>query len=81
MSGNEKFFEELSELVRKHELSDCVFSGTDKEKKMFGFFCIERYNNSTTPENLVSCGLNAARLYQSIRERILQSLDKEAGRK
>ena len=45
MFNEELFMQELSDLLKKHNLKNCVFAGNVKsiDDKMLGLFCIEKY--------------------------------------
>jgi len=74
---NEKdFCEELSKLLKKYNLKNCVFAGENEDDKMIGYFCIEKYEERRTLKDSISSFANIARLYQSSREHMLHLFDK-----
>ena len=76
MEFNEAIFmQELSDLVKKHEMKGCVFSGETTEGKMFGVFSIEKHQSMRNIKDDILSFAHAARLYQSAREKILKMMD------
>lgn len=77
-SFNEKVFaKELSVLLNKHGLTECVFAGTHpNESRMFGLFGAETKDGNVTEKQMIAAGFNAARIYQSAREKIMGTLNK-----
>jgi hypothetical protein len=71
------FAKELSDLLNKHGLTECVFAGTPPDKsRMFGLFGAESKDGQVTEKQMIAAGFNAARIYQSAREKIIGTLDK-----
>jgi len=71
-----KFLKELSDVVKKHNLKNCVFAGENEDDKMVGLFSFENYGGSHSAKSIIDASLNAARLYQASREKIFYTLDK-----
>lgn len=74
--NEDEFFTELSDLLKKHNLKNCVFAGENEDDKMIGLFCIERHGMGCNAKDVINSSLNAARLYQASREKIFYTLDK-----
>lgn len=74
--NEEKFLKDLSKLVKKYNLKNCVFAGENEDDKMVGYYCIEKVGQPATSKDLIECCLNATRMYQSAREKIFYTLDK-----
>lgn len=77
MFNEELFIQELSDLVKKHNLKNCVFAGNVKniDDKMIGLFCIEKYGRGANLIEMVLSFANTARLYQGSREKVLKMMD------
>ena len=71
----DSFCEELSILLQKYNLKNCIFAGENKDKKMIGLFCIEKYKQGYTLKDLTLTFSNAARIYQATREHVLKMMD------
>lgn len=69
------FAKELGELCRKYNLIDCTFAGENEDGKMVGYHCIEKEGIGFGPKNLMASSFNAARLYQSSREKLFHLMD------
>ena len=78
MTDNDEkiFMEELSSLLRKYNLKNCIFAGNNDDDKMIGIFCIEKYGIGHSMQDSVLSFANSARMYQSSRELILKIFDK-----
>lgn len=70
------FLKDLSEVLKKHNLRNCVFAGENEDDKMIGLFCIEKYGSGHSMNEAITCYANAARLYQSAREHMFRLFDK-----
>lgn len=64
----DNFVKELRPLLHKYEYENVVF-GANKSTKFIGGFCLEKIN--TIPSDVMNSAMNAARLYQSVREKIM----------
>jgi hypothetical protein len=71
----EEFRIKLSNLLQDYELKDCIFAGENNEGKMIGVFSAENAEGVYTQKGIVNSSFNAARLYQSSRERIMSTID------
>lgn len=67
--NTKEFIKELKTLSEQYGYHNIVFGADDGNKEFFG--C---YNLNKNGKTLYQCGLNASRLYQSLRERIMGSL-------
>jgi hypothetical protein len=70
------FMRELSELLNKHKLKNCIFAGDNEDDKMIGLFCAEKYGVGYSFKNQISAYAHSARLYQSAREHMFRTFDK-----
>jgi hypothetical protein len=73
-----EFQNELCLLVNKYNLKFCCFAGEDLEdQKMIGITCIEvdRDKSKLTFQDISGSTLNTARLYQSAREKMMQTFN------
>ena len=70
------FLKELSDLVKKYKLKNCVFAGENEDDKMIGLFCIEKWKTGHSFKDSINSFSNAARLYQSAREHMQRLFDK-----
>jgi hypothetical protein len=73
--NEDSFCEELSILLQKYNLKNCIFAGDDESGKMIGLFCIEKYKQRHSLRDLTSTFSNAARMYQATREHVLKMMD------
>lgn len=71
----EEFRIKLANLLHEYELKDCVFAGENNDNKMIGLFSAENSEGVYTQKGIVNSAFNAARLYQSSRERIMSTID------
>jgi uncharacterized protein YjbI with pentapeptide repeats len=65
-------------LVNKYNLKYCCFAGEDLEDKMMtGITCVEvdRDKSKLTFQDISGSTLNAARLYQAAREKMMQTFN------
>ena len=74
--NEDEFLKELSDLLKKYNLKSCIFAGNNEENKMIGFFCIEKYGEACSIKDNILAYTNAARMYQSAREKIMITFDK-----
>jgi hypothetical protein len=73
--NEDSFCEELSALLQKYKLENCIFAGENKDGKMIGLFCIEKYKRGYSLRDITLTFSNAARMYQATREHILKMMD------
>jgi hypothetical protein len=73
--NEDSFCEELSSLLQKYNLKNCIFAGENEDDKMIGLFCIEKYKQGHSLRDLTSTFSNAARMYQATREHVLKMMD------
>jgi len=73
--NEDSFCEELALLLQKHNLENCVFCGENQDGKMIGLFCVEKYMRGHNLRDLTLTFSNTARMYQSMRERLLKMMD------
>jgi hypothetical protein len=66
--------EEMGELCRKYGLTGCVFA-SEKDGKLIGFHCIEREGSGFNQKHICESAFNAARLFQSAREKMMHMMD------
>ena len=76
MFNEDEFLKDLSDVLKKHNLKNCVFAGENEDDKMIGLFCVEKYGIGYNFKDTISAYGNAARIYQSAREHMLKSFDK-----
>lgn len=73
--NEDEFCEELSTLLQKHNLENCIFAGENQNGKMIGLFCIEKYKKGHNLRDLTLTFSNAARMYQATREHLMRMMD------
>ena len=74
--NEDEFLKKLSDLLKKYNLKNCIFAGENEDDKMLGFFCIEKYNEGCSFKDSICAYSNAARMYQSAREKMMKTFDK-----
>jgi hypothetical protein len=75
---SKEFQKRLCLLVNKYNLKYCCFAGEDLEdQKMLGITCaeVDREKTKLTFQDISGSTLNTARLYQSAREKIMQTFN------